>query len=96
MSLEHESEDFALDIVDVFELTGRGIVVMGPIRSGTLRTGETVEVWDGQLLVMRAEAGVELVCSRSADPATIGLRLGSVNGALLAPGQVVKKHRGTS
>jgi elongation factor Tu len=84
-------EDFVLKIVDVFTLTGRGTVVVGPIESGVLRTGESVEIYDDERLVMTARADVELIRSRTADPRIVALRLGNVDKALLRSGQTVRR-----
>lgn len=85
------AEDFVLTVVDVFNLTGRGVVVMGPIESGTLHTGDEVEIWEDDHLVMTAIAGVELVCRRPPIPGEVGLRLGHVDITKLRPGQIVKR-----
>jgi uncharacterized protein YcgI (DUF1989 family) len=56
MSEEPSSEDFVLSIVNVFTLTGRSAVVIGPVESGVIRSGESVEIWDGDALVCAAPA----------------------------------------
>jgi elongation factor Tu len=84
-------QDFVLTIADVFTLTGRGTAVIGPIESGVLRTGEEVEIWDDHKLITTAHAQVEMICSRDADPRTIGLLLGDVDKSRLAPGQTIRR-----
>ena len=91
MTAEASQEDFVLTVVDVFAITGRGTVVVGPIESGVLRTGDTVEVLDGDHQVTKAQAQIEFVCSRTADPRSVALRFKDVAIELLRPGQVV--HR---
>lgn len=86
------TEDFALSIVDVFNLTGRGPVVVGPVESGVLRTGETVEVWDGDVLLGTAAAQLEFVCSRPADPRSVALLLSTMEIGALHGGQVVRRR----
>ena len=90
MADHSDDEDFALTIVNVFTLTGRGTAVIGRIESGALRTGDEVEVWDDQQLITRARARIELVNSKHADPRSVGLVLGEVAKDLLAPGQTVR------
>jgi translation elongation factor EF-Tu-like GTPase len=41
------AEDFVLTVTDVFRITGRGTAVAGRIESGVIKTGDTVEIWDG-------------------------------------------------
>jgi translation elongation factor EF-Tu-like GTPase len=65
--------------------------VIGPIETGVLRTGEEVEIWDDDRLVAKARAEVEMICSREADPRSIGLLLGDTDKNLLAPGQTVRR-----
>ena len=84
------AEDFVLRIVDVFRLTGRGVVVIALIESGIVRTGEEVEIWDAEEFVMSAVAAVELVCRRHPVPGEVGLRLGEVDVNRLHRGQIVR------
>ncbi|MDR2983241.1 MAG: hypothetical protein LBV34_00215 [Nocardiopsaceae bacterium] len=101
MTDEDSPEDFVLSVVDVFAIGGRGSVVVGPIESGVLRTGDTVEVLDGDRRVTEAQAQIEFLCIRSADPRTfvvrpghpemVALRFQDVAIELLRPGQ--KVHR---
>jgi elongation factor Tu len=86
-----DAEDFVLTVTDVFSLTGRGTAVIGRIESGVIRTGETVEIWDGGRLIAAARATVELICSRRHDPASIGLLLGDMDKSLLRSGQAVRR-----
>jgi elongation factor Tu len=88
---DSDEQDFVLTIVDVFTLTGRGTAVIGPIESGVLRTGEEVEIWDDDRLVTSVRAQVEMICSRDADPRSIGLLLGDADKNLLSPGQTVRR-----
>ena len=91
MSAGTAGEDFELTITDVFHLTGRGTAVIGRIESGVLRSGESVEIWDNERLVATAQATVEMITSRRADPGTIGLLLGDVDKNLLTSGQTVRR-----
>ena len=85
------SEDFVLTVTDVFRITGRGIAVVGPIESGVLRTGETVEIVDGARVLTTAEAQIEFVCSRTADPRSVALLFRDIDSDLLRAGQVVRR-----
>jgi GTPase len=90
MSRDPSSEDFVLSIVEVFSITGRGTAVIGPIESGVIRTGDIVEIWDGERLVCTAQATVEAVRSTK-HPRAIGLRLGDIDKSLLRSGQTVRR-----
>jgi hypothetical protein len=70
--------------------------VIGRIESGVLRTGETVEIWDGGRLVTTAPATIEMITSRRADPKTIGLLLGDVDKDLLSSGQTIRRPADTA
>lgn len=83
-------EDFALAVADVFRVTGRGTVVTGRVESGSLRSGETVQVWDAGELVATATATVEMACGPRRDPALAGLLLRDVEAGLLAAGQTIR------
>lgn len=85
-----QANDFELVITDVFNLTGQGVVVIGPITTGEIRTGDSVQIWDGDQLVLGAVATVELICRRPPVPGEIGLRLGNVDINALRPGQTVR------
>lgn len=84
-------EDFVMTVSDVFNLKGRGIVAVGQVESGTLRTGDEVEIWDAGQFVMTAAAGVELICRRPPIAGEIGLRLGHVDMSKLRAGQTVRR-----
>lgn len=88
-----EDEAFSLTITHAFTVTGRGTAVIGPIESGLIRNGDTVEVWDGEAVVARGRVQVEDVRKLGADPRTIGLTLGAVDVDLLSPGQIVRHAR---
>lgn len=96
MNADSVAEDFVLTVDDVFTITGRGTVVTGRIESGVLRTGETVEIWDGGRLVATTRAAVEIICSRRAEPVnadlgSIALLFGDIDKKLLSGGQVIRK-----
>ena len=91
MSAGDSGQDFVLTITDVFSITGRGTAVNGPIESGALRTGETVEVWDENRLITTARATVELICSRRADPRNVSLMLGDIDVSLLRAGETIRR-----
>lgn len=84
-------DGFELVITDVFNLTGRGAVVIGPITAGEIHTGDAVQIWDGDQFVMDGTATVELICRRPPVPGEIGLRLGKVDIKALTPGQTVRR-----
>jgi translation elongation factor EF-Tu-like GTPase len=54
-------DDFVLTIIDVFELTGRGIVVSGHIESWVVRTGDRVSVNRQDVTVATSEVNVEFL-----------------------------------
>jgi elongation factor Tu len=92
MSEESSSEDFVLSIVEVFTLTGRGTVVIGPVESGVIRTGESVQIWDGDALVATVSVAVGGgLRGRDVDPRSIPLLLGDLDKALLRAGQTVRR-----
>jgi len=92
MSEELSSEDFVLSIVNVFTLTGRGTVVIGPIESGVIRSGESVEIWDGDALVCTVPVAVGGgLRGRDVDPRSIPLLLGDLDRNLLRAGQTVRR-----
>ena len=74
------SEPFVLTVVDVFDLTGRGTVVVGPIESGVMKTGDPVNVRRNREIVATAIARVELINSRQADPRSIALLFQDLDG----------------
>lgn len=76
--IDAASEDFVLTVRDVFLLKGRGSVVIGPIQSGVLRSGDEVEVHDGGDLVMAVTASVEFICGPGVSPDDIALLLRGV------------------
>ena len=92
MSEDPSSQDFVLTIVDVFTLTGRGTVVIGPMESGvTPHPADLVEIWDGKELVCNARATVGMIRSLKADPRSIALLLGDIDKNLLRTGQTVRR-----
>jgi hypothetical protein len=91
MADDVSQQDFVLTVMDVFPITGRGTAVVGPIESGVLLTGETVEILDGTRLVTTAEAQIEFVCSRTADPRSVALLFRDVE-ALCAPTRAAPDH----
>ncbi len=92
MSEEASSEDFVLSIVNVFTLTGRGTVIIGPIESGMIRSGESVEIWDGDVLVASVAVAVGGgLRGRGVDPRSIPLLLGDLDKDLLRAGQTVRR-----
>jgi translation elongation factor EF-Tu-like GTPase len=91
MSQDPSSEDFVLSIAYVNSITGgRGTAVIGSIESGVIRTGDIVEIWDGEQLVCTARATVEAVRSTE-HPGSICLRLGDIDKTLLRNGQTVRR-----
>lgn len=91
MADDPNQQDFVLTVVDVFTVTGRGTAVIGPIESGVLQTGDDVEIWDDDKLITTARAQVEMICSRDADPRSVGLLLGDIDKTLLSPGQTIRR-----
>jgi translation elongation factor EF-Tu-like GTPase len=49
----------------VFTVTGRGVVLAGWIRTGVLRVGQEVEVWDGDEPVTDAVSAVSRCSPRT-------------------------------
>jgi translation elongation factor EF-Tu-like GTPase len=80
MSNDAANERFVLTVVDVFDITGRGTAVAGPIESGVLKTGDRVRVRRNTEIVATAIATVELINSRRMDPRSIALMLKEVDG----------------
>lgn len=74
------SEPFALRVADVFDITGRGTAVVGPIESGVVRTGDRVDVSRNGEIVATATVFVELINDRRADPRSIALLLREMEG----------------
>ena len=83
--------DFLMSVDDVFHLKGRGIAVVGLVRSGVLRSGERVEVWRGDQLATTAEAFVELIGARR-PPNGLALLLRDLDGESPQPGDEVRHH----
>jgi len=92
MVADPQEQDFLLTIVDIFSITGHGTAVSGRIEGGAVRTGDTVEVWDGQHVVTTARATVEMITARGADPARIALVLGDLDVGLLKVGMTVRRR----
>lgn len=90
MTRDDGDEPFALTVVDVFTVSRRGTAVVGPIESGTLRTGDRVRVVRGDVQVATAEVSIEMICSRDADPRTIGLLIRRLDGATPQPGDLIR------
>jgi hypothetical protein len=83
---------FELTVVDVFTLTGRGLVVCGPIEHGSVRTGERVGVWRDEHLVATAIAQIEMICKRDADPRSSAIVLrGGIDRDQVRPGDLVRR-----
>ena len=87
---EAAGRDFVLAIHDIFTIAGRGMIVVGHVESGTLRPGETVEVWAGSHLLATAPAWIDLICRRT-DPRQISLLLGGIGEGVLAIGRTVRR-----
>ena len=90
MSTEPVGEDFVLSVLDVFDLTDLGVVVVGPIESGVARTGDLLELTRGDRVVATATAQVELINARRADPRSIALVLLDLDGERPLVGDVVR------
>jgi elongation factor Tu len=77
----------------VFTVTGRGVVLAGRIRTGVLRVGQKVEVWDGDEPVTDAVVGgIEMFASNDE---SVGLLLESVmDQSPFRAGQTVVRRRG--
>ena len=58
-----EFEPLDLLVTDTFPIKGRGVIVVGQIRKGVLRTGDTVDVVrpGGEVLRVLVR-GIEMVC----------------------------------
>lgn len=90
MDDEIARQDFVLTIQDVFDIAGRGTIVVGTIESGVLRSGETVGVWAGDQLLVSMPATIDMI-RNPGNPPRIGLLLGGVDKDILGVGQVVRR-----
>jgi GTPase len=86
-----DDEDFILHVDEVFPITGRGVVATGVLRSGSLRNGDQVDVWQDGRLITTASARIEFTCRRTADPRTIALLFADVAPDDLRAGQVIRR-----
>lgn len=91
MTTPASSEDFVLTVVEVFELTGRGTVAVGPIEQGVLWSGEQVQIWSEECLLTSAPAFIELINTRVADLRTVSLVFRELEPGQLAPGYVIRR-----
>lgn len=83
-------EVFVLTITDAFRITGRGTAVTGYVECGIVKTGDAVEIRDGEKLVAEDQvAGIDF-CGRSSGAGTIGLVLRDTDKSLLRSGQIVR------
>ena len=84
---------FALQIEDVFTITGRGTVVTGRVSRGEVRTGQRVTLLrEGQLLAHSQVAGIEAFREQRTTASTgdlVGLLLAGVTRQDLERGDVV-------
>lgn len=85
---------FSLKIEDVFNISGRGIVAVGTVESGTVRVGDIVEISGAGKPTIRAPiTGVEML-RRKVDGAkagdNVGLLLGEVKREDLARDMVMR------
>ncbi|MFF2653904.1 hypothetical protein [Streptomyces sp. NPDC058045] len=97
MTSEHsaDAQDFVLTIEDIFTITGRGTVVVGPVASGVLKNGETVEVREGDQVITTGRAFVEFVCRPGRPPRPtnrVSLCLGTLDRDLLKTGQTIRRR----
>ena len=86
--------DFVVHIVDAFTLTGRGTVVIGPVVSGVVHSGDRVEIWDGETLVATANAdvgGVRKLDKNGQPIPHVALLFRELSVGLLRSGQVVRR-----
>jgi translation elongation factor EF-Tu-like GTPase len=85
-----ENDPFALTIQDVFSIPGRGTVVIGVIRSGSIRTGEMVRfMTPAKQEKVCTVTGIEMFrkevqAAKAGD--TVGLLLGGANKGDAAKG----------
>jgi translation elongation factor EF-Tu-like GTPase len=62
MPTETDDEPFMMVIDDFFDLKKHGISVAGHIKSGKLRTGDTVQLsGTGKATIVATVAGIELI-----------------------------------
>ena len=88
--IEHSA--FEMEIEDVFEIEGRGIVITGRISTGYVCTGETVNISGATGPEYEAEVeGVEMfrkILDRGEEGDNVGLLLSGVNKEDIKPGMV--------
>jgi translation elongation factor EF-Tu-like GTPase len=89
---EQNDEPFFLTVDDVFDLTGRGRAVIGPIGSGSIRSGDQIEVVHDDEVVATANATVEMPTGRMIASNSIALVLRDLIGESPRPGDVIR-HR---
>ena len=84
-------EGFEFLVEEVFPITGRGVVAAGRVVRGAVRSGEQLDVWQGDTLVVRSTASVEFINRRGADPSRVALLFRDASAELLRAGQVVRR-----
>lgn len=87
---EQNDERFLLTVDDVFDITGRGRAVIGPIESGSIRSGDQIEVVHHDEVVATANAIVEMPTGRMIASNSVALVLRDLTGESPQPGDVIR------
>ena len=87
---EQIDDRFLLTVDDVFSLTGRGTAVIGPIRSGSIRSGDHVEVLHEGRVVATAHVVVEMITDRLRESNSIAIVLKDLTGDFPQPGDAIR------
>lgn len=90
---DQNDEPFLLTVDDVFNLTGRGTAVIGPIQSGSVASGDQVEVVHDDEVVGTAIAIVEMPTDRLTASGSIALVLRDLAGEDPLSGDAIRRRR---
>lgn len=85
---------FLMAVEDTFYISGRGVVAVGKIERGKVKTGDTVEIVGGKETKTATIAGVELASKMVTEAeagASVGLLLRGLGNTDVARGNVIAK-----
>ncbi len=84
-------EAFAMRVMDVFAITGRGIVVTGIVKSGAISVGETVCIGDGEPVRIEGIEMFRKVLERVAAGDNAGLLFANLSRADVSKGDEIRR-----
>lgn len=87
-------EKFAMTVEDVFSIKGRGTVVTGKVRSGSIHVGDTIALLRGAERRRVEVTGIEMfrkITEEAAAGDNVGLLLAGVDRDQVKPGDILER-----